>query len=209
MVFNVSFMANARPSFDMEAAVATLDMALKADVGPDNLARHWLFPDPEDLDRFFSTSTVDQDFQDEDWVDKGLNLEQRVGALVAIPTFLNVSVQLAASSIALHQSPVPYLISGPPGTGKTRFVFKMVVNFISHWQCRTVVETVLQILRIQPESCILVCAPSNPATDTLVMRLRTFLPPHEMLRLNDQNRTFAEVPMNISQYCCMYMSCRP
>ena len=76
---------------------------------------------------------------------------------------------------------------------------------VTHRKCRTVVETVLQILRIQPESCILVCAPSNPATDTLVLRLRPFLPPHEMLRLNDQNRTFAEVPVNITQYSCKHL----
>jgi len=68
---------------------------------------------------------------------------------------------------------------------------------------RTVVETVLQILRVQPEACILLCAPSNPATDTLVLRLRSNLKPNEMLRLNDQNRTFAEIPNKIIQYCCM------
>jgi hypothetical protein len=67
---------------------------------------------------------------------------------------------------------------------------------------RTVVETVLQIIRVRPEACILLCAPSNPATDTLVLRLRNNLKPNEMLRLNDQNRTFAEVPNTIIQYCC-------
>ncbi|RDB23524.1 RNA helicase Mov10l1 [Hypsizygus marmoreus] len=169
LLFNISFVANARPSFTMDNAAATMGDALKADVGPHNLARYWLFPHPEDLNSPFSVYSVDQVFRDQDWIDQGLNPEQR----------------LAASSIALHQSPVPYLISGPPGTGKTR----------------TVVETVLQVLRIQPESCILLCAPSNPATDTLVLRLRPFLQPHEMLRLNDQNRTFAEVPVKITQYC--------
>jgi len=69
---------------------------------------------------------------------------------------------------------------------------------------RTVVEAVLQILRVHPEACILLCAPSNPATDTLVLRLRSVLNPQEMLRLNDQNRTFAEVPTKIMQYCCIY-----
>jgi hypothetical protein len=200
-------MTNARPLFNMEAAVATLGKALKADVGQHNLARHWLFPNPEDLDSPSSTSAVDQDFQDKDWVDKGLNLEQRVGALVVIPTFLNNST---VSGFLHCIAPVPRSI---PNQRATRYRqnevrFREIVNFTSHWQCRTVVETVLQILRIQPESCILVCAPSNPATDTLAMRLQPFLPPHEMLRLNDQNRTFAEVPLSLSQYCCMYMSCR-
>ena len=69
---------------------------------------------------------------------------------------------------------------------------------------RTVVETVLQILRLQPDACILLCAPSNPATDTLVQRLRTHLGPREMFRLNDISRTFAEVPDEIRQYTCTF-----
>ncbi|KAF9460457.1 P-loop containing nucleoside triphosphate hydrolase protein [Collybia nuda] len=168
-VFNVSFTVNARSSFIMETATFVMGEALKTDPGQLSLARQWLFPETVDLDSYVSVYSVDRSFQDEDWIDKGLNLEQ----------------QFTASSIALHQSPVPYLISGPPGTGKTR----------------TVTETVLQILRLQPEACILLCAPSNSATDTLVLRLRRFLQPNEMLRLNDQNRTFAEVPIKITQYC--------
>ncbi|KAG6837047.1 hypothetical protein H0H93_015618 [Arthromyces matolae] len=167
-LFNISFISNARPSFVMEAASATMGSALSASRS-NNLARRWLFPDPADLASYTSVHSVNRVFREQDWVDQGLNPEQR----------------LAASSIALHQSPVPYLISGPPGTGKTR----------------TVVETVLQILRLQPEATILLCAPSNPATDTLVLRLRPFLQPQEMLRLNDPNRTFAEVPIKITQYC--------
>jgi superfamily I DNA and/or RNA helicase len=69
-------------------------------------------------------------------------------------------------------------------------------------QSRTVVEAVLQIFRVQPEACILVCAPSNPATDTLALRLLPNLLQHEMLRLNDPNRTFAEVPDSLKPYCC-------
>jgi hypothetical protein len=77
-------MVNARPLFDMEAAVATLDKALIAQVGPHNLARHWLFPNAEDLDSPFSTYAVDRHFQDKDWVDKGLNPEQRVSILLQL-----------------------------------------------------------------------------------------------------------------------------
>lgn len=73
---------------------------------------------------------------------------------------------------------------------------------LSNSRDRTVVEAVLQILRAQQETVVLLCAPSNPATDTLVLRLSTMLNPREMLRLNDQNRTFAEVPDKILQYCC-------
>lgn len=69
---------------------------------------------------------------------------------------------------------------------------------------RTIVEAVLQILRVHEEACILLCTPSNPAADTLVSRLRGVLGPSEMLRLNDRNRTFAEVPVGILQYCRMH-----
>ncbi|KAF5336688.1 hypothetical protein D9758_015674 [Tetrapyrgos nigripes] len=57
------------------------------------------------------------------------------------------------------------------------------------------------LVDLQPEACILLCAPSNPATDTLALRLGKDLGPHEMLRLNDENRTFAEVPDGIRQFC--------
>ncbi|KAK7460460.1 adenylosuccinase ade13 [Stygiomarasmius scandens] len=170
LFFNISFLTNARPSLLMERAVATLGAALSTVNGKRNLADRWLFPGKTDMEDtqtkpIPSTPPMFGEF----WVDGGLNAEQRA----------------AATSIALYQSPVPYLISGPPGTGKTR----------------TIVETVHQILRVQPEACILLCAPSNPATDTLAVRLGKVLKPHEMLRLNDENRTFAEVPDVIRQFC--------
>jgi hypothetical protein len=70
---------------------------------------------------------------------------------------------------------------------------------------RSLIETVIQVLRIQPEACILLCAPSNPATDTLVLRLPGALQPHEMYRLNNHNGTFAEVPHEITQSSCTYL----
>ncbi|EAU87611.2 helicase MOV-10 [Coprinopsis cinerea okayama7 len=134
-----------------------------------NLIQHWLFPEEEQLRTCPPFQIGDGMIKPGEWKDHGLNAEQKS----------------AVTSIAMFQSPVPHLISGPPGTGKTR----------------TVVETVLQILRVQPQACILLCAPSNPATDTLVQRLKAHLLPRDMLRLNDQNRTFAEVPDEIRQYC--------
>ncbi|THU88773.1 P-loop containing nucleoside triphosphate hydrolase protein [Dendrothele bispora CBS 962.96] len=218
-IFNISFLTNARPFLLMERAVATLSASLSSSSSgsgrsgsgnanssknnnttntktkPKNLlslAHKWLFPSPTDLDDSSDSSgetrpipsippMLFNSFNQSHgthghgggeawpWIDGGLNEEQRE----------------AAKAIAFYQSPVPYLISGPPGTGKTR----------------TIVETVHQILRVQPEACILLCAPSNPATDTLALRLGKVLKPHEMLRLNDENRTFAEVPDGIRQFC--------
>lgn len=63
---------------------------------------------------------------------------------------------------------VPYLVSGPPGTGKTK----------------TIVELTLQILRQDESSHVLLCAPSESAADTMVQRLSAHLSPKELLRLN-------------------------
>ncbi|KAJ6524568.1 P-loop containing nucleoside triphosphate hydrolase protein [Mycena capillaripes] len=170
LLFNISFVPTARPSFLMDVASRTLHdaMAESFDTNRRRAARRWLFPVPDDILQEPSMD-IQRHLPDESWTDTGLNEEQK----------------LAVSSIVLHESPIPFLIFGPPGTGKTR----------------TTVETVLQILRFHPEASIVLCAPSNPATDTLVMRLRSTLQPHEMFRLNDPNRTFAEVPLNIRQYC--------
>ena len=50
---------------------------------------------------------------------------------------------------------LPYVVYGPPGTGKTM----------------TMIEAIMQVLLHHPAPRILVCAPSNPATDTLAERL--------------------------------------
>ncbi|KAF7297231.1 hypothetical protein MIND_00956200 [Mycena indigotica] len=166
LLFNISFIPTARPTFLMDVASQTVHDAITSNDDDDRrrTARRWIFPTPEDV-----LDEVQRHLPDQSWTDTGLNEQQK----------------LAVSSITLHESPTPYLIIGPPGTGKTR----------------TIVEAVLKIIHVHPESCILLCAPSNPATDTLVMRLRSKLMPHQMLRLNDPNRTFAEVPMSINQYC--------
>ena len=48
---------------------------------------------------------------------------------------------------------------------------------------------------------ILLCAPSNPAADTLALRLKSRFEPNEMLRLNAFSRTFAEVPQELLPHC--------
>ena len=108
------------------------------------------------------------------WVDPKLNYEQ----MKAVDTIQ-----------AQKYGRLPFIINGPPGTGKTK----------------TVVEAVLQLLRDDTFSgAILLCAPSDPAADTLAIRLRAEIArmnPGLLFRLNEFSRTFAEVPEILLPYC--------
>eukprot|EP00966_Prymnesium_polylepis_P168292 3891327-Prymnesium_polylepis.1 len=66
-----------------------------------------------------------------------------------------------ADVVANRHGTAPYVIFGPPGTGKT-----MVV-----------IETVLQLLLLHPDPRILLTAPSNAAADVLAKRLQEHLAP--------------------------------
>lgn len=103
--------------------------------------------------------------------DKQLNFEQRIAVE-------NICQQ--------NYGAMPYLISGPPGTGKTK----------------TIIETALQLIaNIDAVSHILICAPSEQAADTLVERLAVHLKPGQMLRLTRPMRSFGEVPQQVLPYC--------
>jgi helicase MOV-10 len=82
---------------------------------------------------------------------------------------------------------LPYLISGPPGTGKTK----------------TLVETAMQLLNTTQVAHILICAPSEAAADTLALRLKQYLSNSQLLRLNRPGRADNEVPRELTQYCYM------
>ncbi|XP_062538012.1 uncharacterized protein LOC134206329 [Armigeres subalbatus] len=62
--------------------------------------------------------------------------------------------------------PVPYILFGPPGTGKTS----------------TIVEAVLQIWKLQPKANVLVSAASNFACDEFTTRLLEFIPVTDVFR---------------------------
>ncbi|KAF2812702.1 P-loop containing nucleoside triphosphate hydrolase protein [Mytilinidion resinicola] len=99
---------------------------------------------------------------------------------------LNFEQLKAIDSVCRNEyGTLPFLISGPPGTGKTK----------------TLVETALQLLASKKRAHILVCAPSDPAADTLALRLSVHLKPHELLRLNGPSRSFPEVPGQLMPYC--------
>uniref|UniRef100_A0A669EL22 RNA helicase n=1 Tax=Oreochromis niloticus TaxID=8128 RepID=A0A669EL22_ORENI len=80
--------------------------------------------------------------------------------------------------VAGSSKPAPYLVFGPPGTGKTV----------------TVVEAIKQIWRTQANSCILACAPSNSAADLLCKRILEHVDKREVYRMYASSRDPTLVP---------------
>ncbi|GAB2294816.1 Probable RNA helicase sde3 [Dionaea muscipula] len=83
----------------------------------------------------------------------------------------------------------PYLIHGPPGTGKTM----------------TLVEAILQLYTNRKQSRILVCASSNYAADHILEKLlnekAVQLKDNEIFRLNASSRLYEEVKPDYLRFC--------
>jgi hypothetical protein len=83
----------------------------------------------------------------------------------------------------------PYLIFGPFGTGKTRCL----------------VEYAKQVLALQKDSKLLICAQSNSGSDKITRELMQILKPNEMFRLYafNQKRSKAIIRLKtiINKYC--------
>uniref|UniRef100_A0A8C7EKS7 RNA helicase n=1 Tax=Neovison vison TaxID=452646 RepID=A0A8C7EKS7_NEOVI len=101
---------------------------------------------------------------------------------------LNENQKLAVRRILSGDCrPLPYILFGPPGTGKTV----------------TIIEAVLQVYYALPDSRILVCAPSNSAADLVCLRLHASqgLRPGAMVRVNATCRFEETVTDAIKTYC--------
>ncbi|NXD64784.1 SDE3 helicase, partial [Eolophus roseicapillus] len=81
--------------------------------------------------------------------------------------------------------PAPYLVFGPPGTGKTV----------------TLVEAIKQVWTCFKDAQILACAPSNSAADLLCQRLIKDIAPRHIYRLLASSRNYKEVPAEIRPCC--------
>ncbi|XP_065066757.1 RNA helicase Mov10l1-like [Rhopilema esculentum] len=112
---------------------------------------------------------------------------RRQTELVFYNKHLNQRQQAAVRRIVAAQGrPTPYLLFGPPGTGKTV----------------TLVEAILQINKTLRFSRILACAPSNSASDLIAQRLveSKQFSKGELIRLNAFQRS-QEIPELIEDYC--------
>nr|XP_020480456.1 RNA helicase Mov10l1 isoform X3 [Monopterus albus] len=82
--------------------------------------------------------------------------------------------------------PIPYVLFGPPGTGKTI----------------TLIEAILQVYHFLPSSRILVCTPSNSAADLICIRLHDsgFLHAASFARVNASYRQEETIPEVLRSY---------
>ncbi|THH06265.1 hypothetical protein EW146_g9665 [Bondarzewia mesenterica] len=76
------------------------------------------------------------------------------------------------SIVHLPPGSIPFIVYGPPGSGKTA----------------TLTEAILQLLKQYSDCRVMACAPSNSAADEIVKRLSAHLSTNEMFRLNAFSR---------------------
>ncbi|XP_062277505.1 RNA helicase Mov10l1 [Scomber scombrus] len=88
--------------------------------------------------------------------------------------------------LAGESRPTPYVLFGPPGTGKTI----------------TLIEAILQVYHFLPSSRVLVCTPSNSAADLICIRLHHsgFLHAASLARVNASCRQEEFIPEVLRPY---------
>ncbi|KAJ7931319.1 RNA helicase [Mycena leptocephala] len=92
-------------------------------------------------------------------------------------------LQAVVSIVKRQPGSVPFVIFGPPGTGKTV----------------TMVEAIRQVLTADPHARILACAPSNSAADLIASRLMA-LSTDELFRFYALSRNKEQVPLELREY---------
>lgn len=109
--------------------------------------------------------------------------------LVPLSCNLNPEQMRSVEMILGCKGGPPFVIHGPPGTGKTR----------------TVVEAILQLYANRKDARVLVCAPSNSAADHLLEQIlgekAVEVRETEIFRLNASSRSYEDVSHNIIRFC--------
>ncbi|KAK4365941.1 hypothetical protein RND71_013821 [Anisodus tanguticus] len=102
---------------------------------------------------------------------------------------LNEEQTSAIEKILGCKGGAPYVIHGPPGTGKTR----------------TIIEAIVQLHIMRKDARVLVCAPSNSAADHILEKLvsqqNVEVQDHEILRLNALARPLEDVNPSYVRFC--------
>ncbi|KAF9457919.1 P-loop containing nucleoside triphosphate hydrolase protein [Collybia nuda] len=109
--------------------------------------------------------------------------EKRLRLVNALIAKNPLQLQAVISIVSQPAGAVPFVVFGPPGTGKTV----------------TIIEAMHQVLRANPNSKILACAPSNSAADLIASRLNN-LTSNELFRFYAPTRTKNQVSDNLLPY---------
>ncbi|TFK49293.1 P-loop containing nucleoside triphosphate hydrolase protein [Heliocybe sulcata] len=94
-------------------------------------------------------------------------------------------MQAIRSILSMKERSVPFVVFGPPGTGKTV----------------TIVEAIRQILKSNPNARILACAPSNSAADLIASRL-TMYREDQLFRFYAPSRSQQDIPDALRPFIC-------
>uniref|UniRef100_A0A8C1ESW2 RNA helicase n=1 Tax=Cyprinus carpio carpio TaxID=630221 RepID=A0A8C1ESW2_CYPCA len=121
---------------------------------------------------------------------RSLNPASPPGLRSVRPLLRNPEQYSAVCNIVAGTSkPAPYLVFGPPGTGKTV----------------TIVEAIKQVEKNIPGACILACAPSNSAADQLCEKLITsqHVDARKIYRLYASSRDPKDIPKVLKVCVCL------
>ncbi|OSD02639.1 P-loop containing nucleoside triphosphate hydrolase protein [Trametes coccinea BRFM310] len=168
VAFHSSFRGNARYNVRFEYNRTPIRRQHQALLAPSTSSQRLLFPAPgyEGLHQPISAAHAP------------------VNLFNALISTNPAQLQAVKSIQHLREGSAPFIVFGPPGTGKTV----------------TIVEAILQILHRQPDARILACAPSNSAADLIAQRLTDRLHSLELFRCNAVFRERLSLPEDLVAY---------